>query len=197
MKKLILILAIALFLTACGGGSSSPQKTIDYSGKLTVKIKKGAMTTEKVSELAEKKGFYSNFPSSVGVKSQQVDVIFQEFAIANYELKDTGDEPSQKGQIMIKFILFGDKGAKDSDPIKAGNYEPFKADDISKVNMTVNDVRVITFEDAKDTKSLSAQNPRTGSVKIESVTDGIVKGSIGLKELESSISGNFTASLKK
>lgn len=197
MKKIILILATALFLIACGGGNSAPQKTIDYSGKLTAKIKKGAMTTEKVSELAEKKGFYSNFPSSVGVKSQQVDVIFQEFSIANYELKDTGDEPSQKGQIMIKFILFGDKGAKDSDPIKVGNYEPFKADDISKVNMTVNDVRVITFEDAKDTKSLSAQNPRTGSVKIESVTDGIVKGSIDLKELESSISGNFTASLKK
>ena len=201
MRKLLFLIITALFFTACGGGNSSSKPAVDYAGKLTAKIKKGAMANEKVTELAEKKGFYSNFPSSVGVKSQQVEVVFQEFAITNYELKDTGDEPSQKGQIMVKFILFGDKGAKAADPIKVGEYAPFKPDfnsnETPKVNLTVGDIQVITFEDSKETKSLSQQNPRTGSVKIESVTDGIVKGTIDLKELESSISGNFTATLKK
>ena len=155
------------------------------------------MVTEKVTELTEKKGLYESFPSSVGVKSQQVKVIFHKVAIANYELKDASDEPSQKGQVMVTFMLFGDKEAKAADLMKTGNYEPFKADDISKVNMTVSDVQVITFEEAKDTKSISAQNPRTGSVKIESVTDGIIKGTIDLTELSSNISGNFTATLQK
>mgnify|MGYP001225715549 CR=1 FL=1 len=195
MKKLLILLVISLFLMACGSSETKP--AIDYSGKLTAKIKKGAMTTEKVTELTEKKGLFDSFPSSVGVKSEQVKVVFHQIYIANYELKDTNDEPTQKGQTMVKFTLFADKDAKEKDPIKVGTYEPFKSDDISKVNMTVSDVQVMTFEDAKDTKSISAQSPRTGSVKIESVTDGIVKGTIDLTELSSNISGNFTATLKK
>lgn len=197
MKKILFIAITTVFLMACGGSNVAPKPSVDYSGKLTAKIKKGAMTTEKVTELTEKKGLYESFPSSVGVKSQQVNVIFHKVAIANYDLKDASDEPSQKGQVMVTFMLFGEKDAKAVDPMKTGSYEPFKADDINKVNMTVSDVQVITFEDSKDTKTLSQQNPRTGSVKIESVTDGIVKGSIDLKELESSISGNFTATLQK
>lgn len=201
MKGLLFLTITALLLTSCGGNSTPSKPAVDYSGKLTAKIKKGGMAAEKVTELTEKKGLLESSASSVGVRSQQINVIFHKISIANYELKDASDEPTQKGQVMITFILYGDKDAKATDPIKVGEYAPFKPDfnsnEAPKANMTISDVQVITFEDAKDTKSLSQQNPRTGAVKIESVADGLVKGTIDLKELDSSVSGNFTVTSMK
>lgn len=187
MKKL-LVLTLCLFgAFACGGtgGTSLAIKAGDKSVTLTGK-----------ASGVDLGNVISTSPGQPNLQTSSHSII-----LANYDLDTTNLGTMRKpltapDQVRVIIGITGEAGTNEKTPFKVGTY--------AVANDKVNDVRgvtISTFADGKEIKTdldtMSSSTKLTGEVKITSVTDDAVSGTIDVTEGSNSAKGNFTAKIKK
>ncbi|MBK6722631.1 MAG: hypothetical protein IPG58_04940 [Acidobacteria bacterium] len=186
MRQFIVITMCALFLSACGGGGSS----------LAIKSGDKSMSFSAKSSSTD---FGNVIATSPGKPDLQTSV--HTIYLANYEMDTTNVGTMRKpltsaDQIRVEFSVTGEAATNEKTPFKIGTY--------AVTNDKINDIRyvkVTTFADGKENKidfdTMSSMSKITGEVKITSVTETELSGSIDITEGDKSVKGNFTAKIAK
>lgn len=190
MKKITLFAAIAAFTFACGGGAGG--------GGTSLTIKSGAqtMTLSGKTSGVDLGNVISTSPGKPNLQTSNHSIM-----IANYDMDMTNIGTMRKpltaaDQIRLAISITGDAATNEKTPFKVGTY--------LVSNEYVNDVRdvtVTTFADGKEKRidfdTMSSSTKLIGEVKITSVTDDAVSGTIDVTEGDKSVKGSFTAKIKK
>ena len=204
MKKLWLMLAMSLLLSACGGsgsdgGSSSSNGggVSGSAGKVTVKYMDGS--AEKTKEVELTKAIIFPLPLTKSVNGQKVEgLVGYDFTLNNFDFdeKKLATANVQKdGQISVMFKLVGPEGATFTTPIKPGTYDAAQPTDALDARSKSDNMRVVIFEGGKATPVMFS-NPK-GSVKITSANGETSAGEIDLSDGRNSIKGTFTTTAYK
>ncbi|MBX7174674.1 MAG: hypothetical protein K1X72_27105 [Pyrinomonadaceae bacterium] len=189
MKKLILILSLTLFFTACGGLGF----TVKYDGQqIPFEAKSSWITSQG-----------ANFGGKFEGEKDKHALRWLALRNFDYEVKspyDTEGNPTADGQVKLFFSLHEDSGTNPQTPIKVstfsgGNDGP----------MSLEFVNVHIFRNGKVESfpvSLSGQGNRKDSeVKITSVSDDTVTGEVNInvkaKDKDLIVKGTFTAKIFK
>ena len=187
MKKLIIITMCALFAAACGGGSGS---------SLAIKSGDKSISFSAKSSSTDLGNVISTSPGKPDLQTSSHTLY-----LGNYEMDTTNVGTMRKpltaaDQIRIEIGITGEAATNEKTPFKTGTY--------AVSNDKINDVRylkVTTFADGKENKvdfdTMSSMSKLTGEVKITSVTETEVGGSIDVTEGDKSVKGSFTAKIKK
>ena len=188
MKKLLIITMCALFAAACGGGAGGSSLTVKSADKL--------MSFSAKSSSTDLGNVIATSPGQPNLQTSSHTIY-----LANYEMDTTNVGTMRKpltagDQIRIEIGITGEAATNEKTPFKTGTY--------LVSNDKINDVRylkVTTFADGKESKidfdTMSSMSKLTGEVKITSVTDDAVSGSIDVTEGDKSVKGSFTAKTKK
>ncbi|MEQ1643203.1 MAG: hypothetical protein ABL959_07140 [Pyrinomonadaceae bacterium] len=187
MRKLIVITMCSLLISACGGGSGS---------SLAIKSGDRSMSFTAKSSSTD---FGNVIATSPGKPDLQTSV--HTIYLANYEMDRTNVGTMRKpltsaDQIRVEFSVTGEAATNEKTPFKVGTYVV--------ANDKINDIRyvkVTTFADGKENKidfdTMSSMSKITGEVKLTSVTETELSGSIDITEGDKSVKGNFTAKIAK
>ena len=198
MRKIYLLMAIAVFLTGCGGVGAVT--TSSSNGKLTG-ISKDRSGAEKIKELEIRKGIMTVTESTHSAKGNVAKVVHYDFVLNNFEFDEKDNkskDPKEDGQISGSFTLYGAKDATKETPIKEGTYSVAQHTDGVDVNDKVGKAEVEFFENGKNESfSVSTVSPRKGQVVIKSVSGDTVSGEIDMTDDFRTIKGNFTAKIVK
>jgi hypothetical protein len=198
IRALVLVVAAASLLTACGGaGTGRSGGESNGPGKLTAKFD---MTGKEVTrELIPKSGAVNAF-SIIPKSGSSVNIIDYQINLANYDLDPqtlSAGYPKKDGDLRIDIQVLGDKDATEKTPIKAGTYPANLPADGENVYGKAWHVIIRYFEDGKIKDSgLNAAYPRgarKGFVKINSISGGVLTGEIDLSDDHASIKGTFSA----
>ncbi|CAN5413368.1 hypothetical protein BH10ACI2_BH10ACI2_00680 [soil metagenome] len=189
MKKLLLMFCSALLFTACGGtGGGGTSLNIKSDGQ--------TMTLTAKTSGVDLGNVISTSPGKPNLQTSNHSII-----ISNYDMDLTNLGTMRKpltaaDQIRLAISITGEAATNEKTPFKVGTY--------LVSNEYVNDVRdvsVTTFADGKEKKidfdTMSSFSKLTGQVKITSVTDDSVSGTIDVTEGDKSVKGSFTAKLTK
>ncbi len=204
MKKLWLMIAMSLLLSACGGsgsdggGSSSNGGGVPGSaGKVTIKYMDGS--AEKTKEVELTKAIIFPLPLTKSVNGQKVEgLVGYDFTLNNFDFdeKKLATANVQKdGQISVMFKLVGPEGATFTTPIKPGTYDAAQPTDALDARSKSDNMRVVIFEGGKATPVMFS-NPK-GTVKITSANGETSAGEIDLSDGRNSIKGTFTTTAYK
>jgi hypothetical protein len=190
LKKLLTVICAALWLTACGIGTSA--------SKLDVKVGGKDSTLDVKSSTAGNSTFAVTSPAG-----QRIRVTLQTIYLANHEMDaspSSWNKPlSGPGQMRVALTLMNGDGPNEN--FKVGTYSAQ-----SENANGVYDVSINTFADGKQTEtrfygsyvgSAKRDIKPTGEVKITNVTADTVSGEVNLTEGDTSIKGPFTAKLPK
>ncbi len=191
MKKLLTVILVSLFLTACGGSSvstSAPKLDLKFGGKdSTLNVKSGFVNYGNVISTAPGKPNVQTFAHTIYIANYEMDTSFPGWMRKPLTAPD---------QIRVEIQLTGDEGTKDDSPIKTGTYSA-KFDKANGVRF----VRITTFGDGKQTETdfdtSFGHEKINGNVNITSVTADTVSGEVNLTEGDKSIKGTFSAKLPK
>jgi len=187
MKKL-LVLTMCAFLVACGAGGGGTS--------LTIKSGEKSMTFSGKSSGTDLGNVISTSPGQPNLQTSSHTIY-----LANYEMDTTNVGTMRKpltaaDQIRVEIGITGEAATDQKTPFKVGTY--------AVANDKTNDVRhllVTTFADGKENKidfdTMSSMSKLAGEVKITSVTDTDVSGTIDVTEGDRSIKGSFTAKIAK
>jgi len=187
VKKLILVLCVSIGFTACGGGAGS---------SLTIKSGDKAISFSAKTSGTELGNVISTTPGQPSLQTSSHTIY-----LANYDMDTTNVGTMRKSltaadQIRVEIGITGESSTDQKTPFKAGTY--------AVSNDKINDVRLLrvtTFADGKqntiDFDTMSSSTKMTGEVKITSVTDDAVSGSIDITEGDKSVKGSFTGKLTK
>ena len=189
MKKLLIITMCALLAAACGGGAGG-------GSSLTIKSGDKSMNFSAKSSSTDLGNVIATSPGQPNLQTSSHTIY-----LANYEMDTTNVGTMRKpltaaDQIRVEIGITGEAATNEKTPFKTGTY--------LVSNDKINDVRylkVTTFADGKESKidfdTMSSMSKLTGEVKITSVTDDALSGSIDVSEGDKSVKGSFTAKMKK
>lgn len=193
MKKLILLLATALFLTDCGGAGTSTgsngtaPKTETASSKLTAKVGEKDYSFEIKDALIWNSSNDGLDEAHKNMKAPNHSII-----LGNY---DFGGEPARtvpEGKYKVVVGITGDWIAKDAEiVVKPGVYATGK-----NGPMTVANNNIVFIENGKEVQNYKTYG-FSGEVKITSVEGETVKGEIDIKTDTQQTKGSFTAKIYK
>jgi len=181
---LIILCAVSIFAIACGAGESKLQLKIGGKDS-TLEVKSsGTYTSTKT------------FSTTKDGQTTSTKAVSHYFALGNYELDTSSgmislDKPvSADSQIRVAFQIVGEESTDDKAPIKTGTYSPKN----EKFN-DVDSMRVMIFENGKETKNMFNMDKAEGEIKINSVSGETVSGEINITEGDKSVKGSFTAKI--
>jgi hypothetical protein len=159
---------------------------------------------EKVLELDGKKSVVVTEKMKLGYGSDAVEVLAHKLLIASYDFdpKSKSIQPKKEGDILITIPLFAAKDATETTPIATGTYQPIE--DRKNAAMKVGEIRVdyYTIENGvikQNAFAIADMGIRNGSIKINSVSDTQIQGTIddfGAGQF-SNIKGTFNAIIVK
>ena len=187
MKKLIIITMCALFAAACGGAGGS---------SLAIKSGDKSMSFSAKSSSTDLGNVISTSPGKPDLQTSSHTIY-----LANFDMDTTNVGTMRKpltaaDQIRVEIGVTGEAATNEKTPFKVGTY--------AVSNDKINDVRylkVTTFADGKENKvdfdTMSSMSKMAGEVKITSVTDTEISGTIDITEGDKSVKGSFTAKIKK
>jgi hypothetical protein len=179
----------ALLITACGGVGGGGTSLVIKAGDKTTNFSGKSSGTELGNVI-------STSPGQPNLQTSSHKIY-----LANYEMDTTNVGTMRKpltaaDQIRVEIGITGEASTNEKTPFKVGTY--------TVTNDKVNDVRgllVTTFTDGKESKidfdTMSSSSKMTGEVKISSVTDDSVSGTIDISEGDKSVKGSFTARIAK
>lgn len=190
MKTTLLAAVITLCLlmsVACGGGNGT---------SLAIKASEKSLTLNGKASGVDLGNVISTSPGKPQLQTSSHSII-----LANYDMDTTNLGTMRKpltaaDQIRLAIGITGEEATNEKTPFKVGTY--------LVANDKINDVRnltISTFADGKESTitfdTMSSSTKMTGEVKITSVTDDAVSGSIDVTEGDKLVKGNFTAKIAK
>jgi hypothetical protein len=198
MKKLLLLIAGSLLLSACSGGAGSnsgPASSTGSSGKgIEIKLK------DKTYTLEEKSGYLFSNDTTINFPDKSVKTANRDFVVANYDVDagfgmfSTGKKMTAPDQVRI-IIKLEDKADTNKDaPISLGEYNSKQEEFMKFFN-----VFIYTFADGKDAenKILGGYDNTKGGVKITAVNGDDITGEIDVTNGENTVKGSFKAKVWK
>jgi len=191
MRTKVMLFAIAIFLSACGGGGgiggSASKMDIKIGGKdspLAVKTSGSDKTVKTFTDTTGKMTKATSFYAIMA--SYDMDVT----TVASMKKPVTAAD-----QVRVMLQLIGEEGTDQTSELKPGTY---KADPKEKF-MKVDSLTVATFADGKETvtsfDTSFSTSKITGQATVTSVTADAVSGTIDITDGDKSIKGSFTAKI--
>lgn len=116
MKKIIILLSLALFLTACGNGGAIN----DGLGKMSLDFKTLNTKTDVKRDFEVKKGVITPLPITL----DSTPIIRYMIDLTDFEYDaNSSPKPKDEKQTSIEISLFGDSGDTAETPLKVKTFE--------------------------------------------------------------------------
>jgi hypothetical protein len=181
----LVIFVVSMFLAGCskGGGNDLHVKS-SISGDKDVAVKSSYTfaVTKTFTDINQK----ITTAATYNVYAASYDLDAGNFAM-------TLQKPlTAEDQVRVEFSLVGEEGTNEKSALKTGTYSA-KADKYMKVET----VGIVTRRGSADSKNWLDRSTLTGEVKLTSVSDDSISGSIDVTAGESSVKGSFTAKILK
>ncbi len=196
MKKILLLLCSAFIAAGCGivttgqpsSGGERPTK-IEFStgGReySTIAYTVGAVYPSEM---------HFAVPGKPVVKTFAPYLFFASYVLDAANVRSMREPLVTSSQVRVEIQLTGEDGTISDSSFKVGTYSP-KAENVNGIRM----LKLSSFVNGKHTEtSFDVMTPgakAAGYVKITSVTEDVVRGSIDLTEGEMYIKGTFVAQL--
>lgn len=195
MGKKIFLLAIALFVAACGGAATGETTVSASAPKLDLKIE------GKDSTFAQKSGGIYKGTKTFTDKEGKISKANSSYiVVADFEM-----DMSKPGwmrspltapeQTRVLIQLIGEEGSEEKSDIKVGTY---KTDPTGKF-MKVDSLTIYKFSDGKqvetDFETMMSTSTIKGEVRITKSSAEELSGEIDITEGDKSVKGTFTAKI--
>lgn len=195
MRKILLIICVGLFLTACGGGGG----TNSASNGTGTAPKTESAPTKFMAKVGEKEYSFDIKDAVIwngslpyfGEDGKQMKQGEHNIILGSYDFEGEPGRTVKAGQTKVVVKLSGEIGTEEAPNLKVGTYSTGK-----NGAMTVSSNNILIFDGSKEVQNYETYG-FSGEVKIISVEGDSVKGEIDIKTAKQLCKGTFTAKIKK
>ncbi len=139
--------------------------------------------------------------SAVLTTATSSDAVMHTIVLANYELKKPATKKSLfksakgDGKMRVEFSIVGEKGSDETTALREGEYKTNVGNAGSPHGATTDAKFAFSREGREQSRGLNGPDIKEGIVRIDSIKDGVVTGTIHVTDGSLVIQGSFASNI--